>query len=116
MTGGDQLFCFLTCASCGIASGVFYDVLYCLRTAFSSRVATVVCDVLFCLLLAVLYLFASLAFGLPVLRLYPVFGIFVGLLLYLKSFHEIVAFFVKKVYNNLIQRKRRKDMGNTYAK
>ena len=115
MTDGDQLYQFLVCASCGIASGVIYDALYCLRTALRGRAVTVVCDILFFLLLACGYLFLSLLFGFPDLRPYLLLGLLLGLLLYLKSFHEIVAFFVKKVYNKVTKEKQRKDEEQAYA-
>ena len=42
------------------------------------------------------------------LRLYMLFACFLGALLYLKSFHVIVAFSVRKVYNRITSRKGKK--------
>ena len=92
-----QIFIFLTCACCGILSGVVYDVLYIARCAVcgihkqaytvKDRIFTAACDILYCLV-------------------YMFIGCVVGALLYLKSFHIFVAFSVKKVYNKITSKKK----------
>ncbi len=53
-----------------------------------------------------MFIFISVMFDFDRLRLYMILGCLLGALLYLKSFHVIVAFSVKKVYNGIISRKR----------
>ncbi len=109
MTDGNQFFIFLVCVSCGIVGGIVYDVFYCLRVFVRARAAEIAADLCFFLFFAGLYLFVSLLFELPDLRFYMFAGCLIGLGLYLKSFHGIVAFFAKKVYNRIdkVKSKRR---------
>lgn len=109
-----QFFIFLICVSCGILSGVFYDFLYVLRCAVcgvpagqysvKDKIFTAFCDILYCAALAALYIGASVLFEFPDLRLYMLAGCFIGVLLYMKSFHLFVAFFIKKLYNRRAKR------------
>lgn len=103
MSGADQFFTFLVCVACGVAGGVIYDFFYLLRVIFPARWVRISGDVLFCLLFGALYVFVTVMMGLTGLRLYTLLGCVGGLFLYLKSFHKIVAFFLKKVYNGLKQ-------------
>ena len=100
MTDANQIYVFLVCVLCGVMGGVVYDVGYCVRYPFRKSWVRIVTDVLFCVFFAALYLFVSVMMGLPGFRLYSFIGCAAGLFLYLKSFHQIVAFFVKKVYNS----------------
>ena len=105
------LFVFITCTSLGVVSGIVYDVLYIARSAVcginkqaftvKDRIFTVVCDILYCLIFAVGFVFISVMFDFDYLRLYMLLACLLGAFLYLKSFHVIVAFLVKKVYNRL---------------
>ena len=103
-----QFFIFLICLCCGIISGVFYDVLYVARSLIFLRasrrpaaktVAAAVCDMLTFAFLAALYVFASVLFDFPNARFYMFLACFCGILLYIKSFHIIVAFLINKLYN-----------------
>lgn len=108
----------MTCALCGIISGVAYDILYVARTAVcgihvrsytvKDKIFTVICDVLYCFIFAAGFVFTSVMFDFYELRFYMLAGCLIGAFLYLKSFHIIVAFFVNKVYNKFTIRKTRK--------
>ena len=111
-----QVFIFIICVSCGVISGVVYDVLYIARCAVcginkraytpNDKVFLIACDLLYSLVFAAMFIFISVMFDFDRLRLYMILGCLLGALLYLKSFHVIVAFSVKKVYNGIISRKR----------
>lgn len=111
-----QIFIFLTCACCGILSGIVYDVLYIARCAVcgihkqaytvKDRIFTAACDILYCLVFAAAFVFISVMFDFSGLRVYMLIGCVVGALLYLKSFHIFVAFSVKKVYNKITSKKK----------
>lgn len=106
-----SIFIFITCACCGIASGVVYDILYIARCAVcginkqvytvKDKIFTVACDILYGITFAVAFVFLSVMFDFNGLRLYMLLGGALGIILYLKSFHVFVAFFVKKVYNRI---------------
>ena len=111
-----QIFIFLTCLLCGIISGLVYDVLYIARCVLcgvdkqsytvKDKIFIIAADIIYCLVLATGFIFVSVMFGFSSLRLYMLIGCVLGALLYLKSFHQIVAFFAKKVYNRVTSRKK----------
>jgi len=113
-----QFFIFMICLFCGIISGVVYDVLYIARSAVcgvekqnytvKDKIFIVAADILYCLVFAAGFVFVSVLFNFTGFRLYMLIGCILGAALYLKSFHLIVAFFVKKVYNIKVKRQRRK--------
>lgn len=106
-----DIFYFITCTCLGIISGVFYDILYIARSvvcgvrketySVKDRIFTVVCDVVYCLFFAASFVFVSVMFDFSNLRMFMILGCVLGAILYLKSFHLFVAFFVNKVYNKL---------------
>lgn len=102
-----QLKIFLICLACGVISGVVYDVLYIVRRTFrgekvrSVRYAavTAVCDVLYAAALTLTFVFCSVCFSFPDVRLYMIAACVLGAALYIKSFHIMVAFLINKLYN-----------------
>lgn len=110
-----QIFIFITCVSCGVISGIAYDILYIARCAvcgiykqaytLKDKLFTAACDVLYFLVFAVGFVFVSVMFDFKELRLYMLLGSALGALLYLKSFHVLIAFSVKKVYNKITSKK-----------
>ena len=111
MTDGNQIFICFVCVSCGIAAGIVYDFLFCVRYPFHRKWVTIAADILFFALFAGGYLFVSVLFSLPSLRIYMFVGCILGFFLYLKSFHKIVAFFAEKIYNSFEHRKTKKEEG-----
>ena len=106
MNGVDQVFVFLVSVCCGAAGGLLYDGICALRTPFAHRAVTIVTDILFCVAFAAFYLAVCTALALPGLRFYSFVACALGFCLYLKSLHKIVAFFAKKIYNGLRQKRR----------
>ena len=106
-----QIFIFITCACCGVISGIVYDILYIARCAVcgvnkkaytvKDRVFLIACDILYCLVFAAAFVFISVMFDFDSLRLYMLLGCALGAVLYLKSFHVFIAFSVKKIYNRI---------------
>lgn len=107
---GDQVFTFLVCVSCGLAGGVIYDIFWIVQKLLRARWIRLLCDFAFVVLFGGLYLFVSVMMDLGSVRLYTLLGCLLGLFLYLKSFHKIVAFFCGKVYNrsNSMQKEHRR--------
>lgn len=96
-----QITIFLCCASFGIATGLIYDTLLIFRCPFAGHAANVVSDLLFCLLCALAFVWYAVECELYALRFYMVAACVAGFILYRKSFHKTVAFFVGKVYNKI---------------
>ena len=113
------IFVFITCTCCGVISGIIYDILYIARSAVcgirkeaftvKDRIFTIACDILYCLIFAAGFVFMSVMFDFDSLRLYMLLACLFGAFLYLKSFHLIVAFFVKKVYNKITSKRKVKN-------
>ncbi len=104
----EQLRIFLLCILIGIVGGVLYDVFFLLRAPLRMRWVRILCDFLFCIAFGAVYLLFAVSFRMPPLRFYYILGLTLGLFLYLKSFHKIVAFFSEKLYNGLTERHRGK--------
>lgn len=110
-----DVFYFITCTCLGIVSGIVYDILYIARCvvcgvhtkkySLKDRIFTIACDVVYCLFFALAFVFTSVLFGFGNLRLFMILGCVLGALLYLKSFHIFVAFFVNKLYNKIESKK-----------
>lgn len=97
-------------------SGIIYDILYIARSAVcgirkeaftaKDRIFTITCDIVYCLIFAAGFVFISVMFDFDSLRLYMLLACLLGAFLYLKSFHLIVAFLVKKVYNKVTSKRK----------
>lgn len=106
-----QFFIFMICLFCGVLSGVVYDVLYVARCALcgidkhsytvKDKIFIAAADILYCAVFAAGFVFTSVMFDFYAIRAYMLLGCVLGALIYLKSFHVIVAFCVKKVYNKI---------------
>ena len=116
MDAANQIFIFLVCVLVGVASGVVYELFYILRK-LCGDVAGIVFDVLFFLAFAAMSVFAAVLFSFPDFRVYMYLGNVLGLILYLKSVHRIVAFLLKLCYNKARKGiKRRKITKNSKKK
>lgn len=106
-----QIFIFLTCALCGVISGVIYDILYIARAfvcglnkskfTVKDKIFTCLCDLIYFVAFSAMFIFTSVCFEFYSIRLYMLVGCALGALIYLKSLHLIIAFLVRKVYNKL---------------
>lgn len=114
-----QFYIFMVCMFTGIISGVVYDVLYIVRCALcgvnksaytvKDKIFLAVCDFLYCLVFAAGFVFISVLFEFGDFSLFMLIGCALGALIYLKSFHIIVAFFVHKVYNIVTTKKEQRN-------
>lgn len=110
-----QIFIFITCVCCGVVSGIVYDILYIARCAVcgvekraytvKDKIFTIVCDLVYALAFAAMFIFTSVMFDFYGLRLFMLLGCVSGAILYLKSFHVFVAFLAGKVYNKIVLKK-----------
>lgn len=99
MESASQIYYFFCCLLCGAASGVVYDFIYVVKQIFSNKKIHFLLDIIFFFAFSGMYIFTSVMFELPSFRLYMFIGCLIGLLLYLKSMHRMLAFFVKRLYN-----------------
>ncbi len=122
-----QIFIFLTCALCGVCSGIVYDVLYVARAfvcgtdkarfTVKDKIFTCICDLIYFAVFAAMFVFTSVTFEFYSIRLYMLIGCALGAIIYLKSIHLIIAFLIKKVYNSIAKvklgRGKRHERGKT---
>ncbi len=99
---------FLICVFIGVLGGVIYDVFFLPRDLCRKKWLRFVCDFLFCLCFGAFYLFSAVCLGLPSIRFFHLLGLLLGLFLYLKSFHKIIAFLSGKLYNKTNSRVRKR--------
>ena len=113
-----QIYIFIVCLFCGVISGIVYDVLYIVRCSLcgidksaytvKDKIFLIICDLLYCFVFAAGFIFVTVIFDFENLRAYMLLGCAVGAIIYLKSFHIIVAISVRKVYNVITNRKEQK--------
>jgi len=101
----NQIFIFLVCIYSGLISGVIYDVLYLVKLVAGGKWTNIILDIVFFIIFSLIYIFVSFIFHFPVFRLYMFLGTQLGLFMYIKSFHILIANGAKKIYNKLKQLK-----------
>lgn len=103
----NQFFVFLACVAYGGISGILFSIVILIDKATKKKWVKIVLDIFAFLTTAVVYLIYSYKMQFPNLRMYMVAGVLLGIALYLKSFHIMLAKFLKKAYN-IIKRKKAK--------
>ena len=118
MDAADQIFIFLICVLAGVVCGPLYEAAYFVRRfARDNRIVVVSLDVVFFLAFAAVSVFTAVLFSFPDFRVYMYIGNLLGLILYLKSVHRIVAFLFQLCYNRIRKVvKRRKSSKNMKKK
>ena len=100
MDAANQIFIFLVCVLVGVGSGVVYEIFYLIRKILGDKEGVAIAvDTIFFLVFAAITVFTSVLFSFPDFRVYMYLGNLLGLILYLKSIHIIVAFLWKLCYN-----------------
>ncbi len=100
-----QIYLFFSCLSFGIASGLVYSVIIFLKKVIKIKVIKILLDLLFFLILSVSFLIYTFLLKFPSIRVYMLVGVVLGLYIYLKSFHFILAKMCKRLYNIVVSKK-----------
>ena len=107
----NQIFVFIACLAIGGVGGVFFTVSAFLKVFIRNRVLRIIPDVAAFVAFSALYVFAAYNLAFPNFRLYMAVGAVIGLVVYMKSFNNILALWVKKLYNisvrKIVARKRK---------
>ena len=106
MDTGNQFAVFGLCVGVGFVGGVLYEAFAFLRFLLGcprekNKVLGGALDIAFFLLFACVCVWAAYVFQFPDFRVYMWLGYALGGILYLKTLHEIVAFFEKVCYNSV---------------
>lgn len=100
----------------GFVFGLIYEVFYFLRLICGSvkgrrKTVEIVLDICFFLAFAVWEIYVAYVFRFPSFRAYVWLGCFLGLIIYLKSLHKIIAFLENLCYNKIVKKiKQRKKL------
>lgn len=118
----NQIFVFIACVAFGGACGVLFTASAFLKFFIKNRWVKAVPDVAAFTVFSALYVWFAYFFNFPSHRAYMTAGALIGLFIYMKSFHFLLAFRAEKLYNIIVkkacgrktERKERenKDVGN----
>ena len=95
----NQFYVFISCVAFGAICGVVYLPFFLIKVFCRNKFFEITVDVAYFLLLSVLFCVYAFLMCFPTLRVYMLVGVFVGILLYFKSFHILLANYMKKFYN-----------------
>ena len=95
----NQFYVFIASVAFGGIGGLLYSPILLLRRKIDNLLFKFLLDTIYFLALSILFLFYGFLFKFPSLRAYMILGVFIGIILYVKSFHNILAKVTKKVYN-----------------
>jgi len=101
-----QFIIFLQCVLVGFVGGILYEIPSLFRWIFrcnrgKNAAIGAILDALFWIGFTIWCIFAAFLFHFPDFRVYMIVGYGIGLIIYLKILHRIVAFFKKVCYNGL---------------
>ena len=98
-----QLGLFFQCVAVGFVCGITYEPFAFLRRFFPLKRWKiwwgVCCDIAFFIAFATLYVGVGIMLSFPYYRFFMAIGAFIGLIIYLKTLHRILDFFVNVCYN-----------------
>ena len=87
----------------GVIIGVFYEFFYLLKLFFQGKVFKEILDAVWISSSAFIYIQISAEYSFPNFRLYTLAFIVIGTIIYLFSFHKIIAIFLNRVYNIIVK-------------
>ena len=112
-----QFFVFIACVAFGSGIGFLLSILSAIKFFIKYNVVKIFIDVVLFSIVSVLYSHYTYTLGFPNLRMYMLLGVFIGMALYLKSLHILLANYIKKFYNIIVKNyKKRKIIKNDRSK
>ncbi len=96
-----QFFIIITCVAYGFVAGSLFTILTPLRMVVQNTIIRAILDVICFVILCFLFVVYSNLLNFPNFRVYMVFGVLLGLILYIESLHFILAKLVGIVYNKI---------------
>ena len=111
----DQFYIFVSCVAIGGFCGLFFSLSRAIKYVFGVKIGRylgILFDICAFVLTTLTYVRLSYVLNFPNFRFYMAFGVIIGLVAYLKSFHFILAKIGKKIYN-IITDKIKTDINST---
>ena len=87
------------CVSIGVLFGFIYDIFFLCFNISKNKTITTISNIIYFILMAILFTITSNYLKFTNFRIYMAISVIVGLILYNKSFHKIIAKLYIKVYN-----------------
>ncbi len=100
---GGQFYVFVATIAFGGACGIFFSLSSLLKLKIKSDLLRIFPDFFSFLIVAILYVFYAKWMSFPNFRAYMPLGVIVGITIYFKSFHILLAKCVKNLYNKRIR-------------
>ena len=100
----NQIYVFIACIAFGGVFGVFLSASSVIKYFIKNRVVKIIPDVITFALIGATFSGYAYLLKLPNLRAYMLIGVFIGMLLYFKSFHILLAKCAQKLYNVCIEK------------
>ena len=100
----NQIYVFLACVAFGGSVGILFSVSCGIKALTKWEILRILSDVLAFIVSLVFYVIYANVLKFPTFRMYMPLGVFVGILAYFKSFHIILAKYVKLIYNILVKK------------
>jgi hypothetical protein len=101
----NQIYVFIACVFFGGTVGVLFSLSSLIKSKIKNEWLKLVPDVASFIITAFFYVLYAYKMNFPNLRLYMVLGVLIGIIAYFKSFHLLLAKFIKMAYN-IIKRKK----------
>ena len=101
----NQFFIFIASVSIGGISAVIFTFFMPIIALIKNKILRNLLNFFSIIFIGIFYIIASYLLKFPSIRLYMIVGVFVGILLYIKSFHITLAKLFKKVYKIIKQKK-----------
>ena len=116
----NQFFVFIACVSFGCVCALLLSFSAALKFFIKNKIIKAIPDVIVFLLISVSFRIYCYKLNFPNVRFYMLLGAIIGMLLYFKSFHILLAKYAKKFYNiinrKIIKNKKAKDERNKIKK
>ena len=97
-----QIFVFLACVAIGGGCGIPFSIAAAVKRFIKNRFLRAILDVFAFSVCAFIYVWLAFMLHFPSFRPYMTAGVFLGIALYMKSFHILLAKPTKKLYNKFI--------------
>ncbi|MBQ3596832.1 MAG: spore cortex biosynthesis protein YabQ [Clostridia bacterium] len=101
-----QFYVLLSCIAFGVCCGVVRSIFTFFGAILNNKPIKIILDILFFVIIGFLFVLYSFRFSFPNVRAYMILGVFVGILLYMESFHIILAKFLERLYNKKVKSKK----------
>lgn len=94
-----QFFVLLTCVGFGYVGGIIFTMFFAFKKLLNNFFVKIILDLCSFIVLCFLFVLYSNILNFPSFRFYMAIGVFSGLILYIESFHFILAKTCEIVYN-----------------